>query len=118
MLDFRSKNADERGFIRAFTSGIWRDIGISIFQRTHDGRVLVAEPITLKHLPEDQIGDLIDRSTLAISKDTAQVLMDDLWNCGVRPSEGEGSAGSFSAQNKHLQDIRAMLRHATGAALP
>lgn len=35
-----------------------------------------------------------------------QVLMDDLWNCGLRPSEGTGSAGAMQAVQGHLKDMR------------
>lgn len=33
----------------------------------------------------------------------AQKLMDDLWNCGLRPSEGTGSAGALAATQEHLK---------------
>lgn len=36
----------------------------------------------------------------------AQNLMDELWQCGLRPSEGSGSAGSLRATEKHLEDMR------------
>lgn len=36
----------------------------------------------------------------------AQALMDALWNCGLRPTEGAGSAGSLAATEKHLRDMR------------
>jgi hypothetical protein len=36
----------------------------------------------------------------------AQTLMDDLWNCGVRPTEGAGTAGSMQATQRHLEDMR------------
>jgi len=35
-----------------------------------------------------------------------QVLMDDLWQAGIRPTEGTGSAGSLRATEKHLSDMR------------
>jgi hypothetical protein len=44
--------------------------------------------------------------TFSLSMDAAQTLMDDLWNCGLRPTEGSGSAGAFAAQGKHLEDMR------------
>lgn len=34
--------------------------------------------------------------------------MDALWHCGLRPSEGTGSAGSLAATEKHLKDMRAI----------
>jgi len=39
----------------------------------------------------------------------AQALMDDLWNCGLRPSEGTGSAGALAATQKHLEDMRKLV---------
>lgn len=41
-------------------------------------------------------------------QDAAQVLMDDLWNCGIRPTEGSGSAGCLAATQRHLEDMRTL----------
>lgn len=41
-----------------------------------------------------------------LSQKDAQVLMDDLWRCGLRPTEGRGSAGAMSATQRHLEDMR------------
>ena len=38
----------------------------------------------------------------------AQKLMDELWQCGLRPSEGTGSAGSLAATENHLKDMRSI----------
>lgn len=38
----------------------------------------------------------------------AQVLMDTLWNCGIRPTEGAGTAGTMAAAQAHLQDLRSI----------
>jgi hypothetical protein len=35
-----------------------------------------------------------------------QILMDDLWNIGIRPTEGTGSAGAMTATQNHLEDMR------------
>jgi hypothetical protein len=45
-------------------------------------------------------------ASLSISLEAAQTLMDDLWACGVRPTEGKGSAGALKATEKHLEDMR------------
>jgi hypothetical protein len=42
----------------------------------------------------------------------AQKLMDDLWDCGLRPSEGTGSAGALKAVQNHLADIKTIAFHA------
>ena len=39
----------------------------------------------------------------------AQSLMDDLWGCGFRPSEGTGSAGAMAATQNHLKDLQRLV---------
>lgn len=46
-----------------------------------------------------------------LSYDDAQLLMDDLWNAGLRPTEGTGSAGSLKATERHLEDMRTLVFH-------
>ena len=41
-----------------------------------------------------------------ITVEESQVLMDSLWDCGIRPTEGNGSAGAMRATEKHLEDMR------------
>jgi len=41
----------------------------------------------------------------------AQMIVDELWNCGIRPSEGVGSAGQLAATQDHLQDMREIVSH-------
>ena len=45
-------------------------------------------------------------ATLRLTADEAQVLMDDLWRAGTRPTEGAGSAGALAATERHLEDMR------------
>ena len=51
---------------------------------------------------------------LRIRKDQAQVLMDDLWNAGIRPTEGAGSAGAMRAAEHHIADLRRVAFKALG----
>ena len=51
---------------------------------------------------------------LVIRMEQAQVLMDDLWNAGVRPTEGAGSAGAMRAAEKHIADLRRVAFKALG----
>ena len=46
---------------------------------------------------------------LSLEMAESQALMDQLWDCGVRPSEGSGSAGALLATQKHLADMRALV---------
>jgi hypothetical protein len=65
------------------------------------GRAWNAE-ITMVEQPDGLI-------TLLASQ--AQELMDDLWRCGLRPTEGRGSAGALAATQNHLADMRAIAMH-------
>jgi len=46
---------------------------------------------------------------LRIDMELGQKVMDDLWDCGLRPSEGSGSAGSLAATQSHLEDMRKLV---------
>lgn len=48
----------------------------------------------------------ITKPSLLISDESSQILMDDLWQAGYRPTEGTGSAGSLKATENHLEDFR------------
>lgn len=43
---------------------------------------------------------------LHIQHNEAQVLIDDLWSAGYRPTEGKGSAGALNATERHLADMQ------------
>lgn len=63
--------------------------------------------------------DGIDKpAPLAIDPTAAQVLMDSLWDCGLRPSEGSGSAGALAATQRHLEDLRHLVFKAQPKDLP
>lgn len=47
--------------------------------------------------------------TISMPKELAQRLMDELWQCGLRPSEGTGSAGAMAATQRHLEDMRTLV---------
>lgn len=47
--------------------------------------------------------------TFTLTREHAQELMDGLWQCGLRPSEGSGSAGALAATQKHLEDMRKLV---------
>lgn len=62
----------------------------------------VAEPVTWRVLPKGEFTE----PTMNLSANEAQQLMDELWTCGLRPSEGTGSAGSLAATERHLKDMQ------------
>jgi hypothetical protein len=69
------------------------------------GRHSVAEPIIMQ-VVDDQPRAIAP--TFTLDGHAAQMLMDQLWDCGLRPSEGSGSAGALLATQKHLEDMRRM----------
>jgi hypothetical protein len=55
---------------------------------------------------EVEEGSIISMPTMTLTSTEAQKLMDELWGCGLRPSEGTGSAGSLAATQNHLKDMQ------------
>jgi hypothetical protein len=69
-----------------------------------DGKAL-AEPIVMKrHDP-----NISCEPTFRLTYGQAQVLIDDLWQSGLRPTEGHGSAGALQATQNHLDDMRRLV---------
>jgi hypothetical protein len=83
--------------------------GISLFfDEVRGGKCYTAGPLQFSEV------DLWEESTpsfipISLDQTAAQKLMDDLWDCGIRPSEGSGSAGAFAAQGEHLKDMRKLV---------
>lgn len=84
----------------------WRDdVEFMALLPRQDGGFDVGQPLTMRKVePGDYVGD----ATFRLSNTAAQALMDELWGCGLRPSEGTGSAGSLAATERHLKDMQAI----------
>jgi hypothetical protein len=70
------------------------------------GKHAIGINVEMKDVGESPV---IERPTFSLDVDQAQTLMDDLWNCGLRPTEGTGSAGALAATQKHLEDMRRLV---------
>ena len=46
---------------------------------------------------------------LKMDYEDAQNLMDELYHCGIRPTDGARSSGSMKATQNHLEDMRAIV---------
>lgn len=44
-----------------------------------------------------------------MSQKNSQSLFDDLWNMGMRPSDGDASIGQLAAVQRHLSDMRKLV---------
>ena len=81
-------------------------MGIQVYARFQSGNQWgYAKPIEIE-IPERK-GDLMP-PMMTLENQAAQSLMDQLWHCGLRPSEGSGSAGALAATQQHLDDMRAI----------
>lgn len=93
--------------IRAFKSNHRLGIGVFI-EEFRDNVQYDAEPVVMKaQTQEDYFRPM--NPTVSLSPTAAQQLIDDLWDCGLRPSEGSGSAGAMAATQRHLEDMRALV---------
>lgn len=76
--------------------------------RTKEESFRVDGPIKMK--PWDEEAYSADGvPDIQLSDTAAQKLIDGLWNAGLRPTQGSGSAGSFEAQRRHLEDMRQLV---------
>ena len=80
------------------------DFGISLYARQviEGTSTIVAKELTMEPIENGEFASPFVRLDIQ----AAQQLIDELWQCGLRPSEGTGSAGSLAATEKHLSDMR------------
>ena len=78
-------------------------IEMIFFSHAKDGSTFVGKPIIMEKIEQ---GEFVGESSINLKNDQAQGLMDELWRCGLRPSEGTGSAGSLAATERHLKDMQ------------
>ena len=81
--------------------------GISLYmrQRTVGLGTVVATPLTMVPLARG----MICQPMAVLNIQQSQQLIDELWKCGLRPSEGTGSAGSLAATERHLKDMQSII---------
>lgn len=94
-----------KAIVRAQTQP-WRS-GVELLFVSADRKTIVKD-IIFERLPDDAFA-AEPESAFKLSMDESQTLMDDLWACGLRPTEGTGSAGSLAATERHLADMRALV---------
>lgn len=84
------------------TRAPWRDdVELMLGEKDSSGTEYVFDLVRNRAEP-----NLLREATFALKNQAAQMLMDELWRCGLRPSEGTGSAGALAATQKHLDDMR------------
>jgi hypothetical protein len=83
-----------------------RGVRIYLEQETGNDTVARAGPVRLAVFPASYAETVQVDPLMEVDLTSAQQLMDELWHCGLRPSEGTGSAGSLAATERHLADMR------------
>jgi len=85
--------------LKIYAEGIRFGEGIDLYLQTADA---YAVNIVMEKRDPGQMSEPFVR----LLPSQAQFLMDQLWFCGFRPTEGTGSAGSLAATQSHLADMR------------
>ena len=101
--------------LRARLNEFYDDKGISIYARLKRQNANWRPEGELKFVEAEQ--GLPNQPFLYLDKAEAQLLMDDLWLCGLRPSEGAGSAGAMKKVENHLADMRKIVSKKLGMEL-
>lgn len=106
------QNEFEQPSVRAQRAPWWGGIQLAAYGRQAN-KLVVMTNATMEVLEEGT--DV--QPFIELSEQRAQRLMEDLWNCGLRPSQGIGSIGQLGATEKHLSDMRSLVKHYTGSNL-
>lgn len=80
-----------------------RGVNVYVHQVLNDGSVMAGLAMAFQRLDFDAPQP---PAALSLSMNEAQALMDSLWDAGLRPTEGSGSAGALAATQEHLKDMR------------
>jgi len=90
--------------------GAFDQVAFRLFQKRPSGRVVLVEGFNLgEYKPEDEALHSWRPPDFSISPETAQKLVDRLWEYGYRPSAAKGSAGQLDAVQQHLADMRKLV---------
>lgn len=90
-----------------------RYIDLRIKTIDESGEPRYAQKITFESLPEAEYV----HPAMRLDQSEAEALMNELWQAGVRPSNGEGSTGQLAATERHLADMRSIAMLKVGVKL-
>jgi hypothetical protein len=74
---------------------------------SRDGVRTIARPAQI--IFEDTEPGVFHEPYMRLSYEVAQRLIDQLWQAGLRPNNGEGSLANVEALRQHLNDMRAIV---------
>lgn len=81
-------------------------VDLYISERTPDGKRAMMTKCEFEVVEVGQPVAYDDFRPLMLTPDAAQHLIDQLWNCGVRPTEGAGSAGAMLQAQDHINTLK------------
>lgn len=96
-------HVEERHFEGSLALWIYRPVGYSTMQQ-HNGLLSFAQPVTF--VDEEVPGKLKPEPTAVVDRAAGQMLIDELWRAGLRPSAGLSSTGEAEARREHVADLR------------
>ncbi|NIV36789.1 MAG: hypothetical protein GWN58_47350 [Anaerolineae bacterium] len=88
---------------RAQPAPWWNGVQLMVRARTYDGVFAYLKDITVERTEE-----AMEPPALTMTMKAAQVLMDDLWASGIRPTEKRQDNGALEATKNHLADMQTM----------
>lgn len=91
--------------IRAQNQPWYRGISILISDEQEHKDCYAIGKIEFVRLEEGELAN----PTFELKIEAAQQLMDELWQCGIRPTNEVGSVGQLQATEKHLEDMRKLV---------
>jgi len=96
--------------IRLHRSSIFSDkIQLHLAHRFETGSIGIPRPLEMNLFDPDQTSCIPEQPLFSFYPTEAQHLMDELWNLGIRPTEGHGSTGQLAATEKHLAHVTGLL---------
>ena len=82
--------------------------GVDIFIWRRGGfggqEMAVADSVTMSVVKAEDFAAL--RPCVTLSMESAQMLIDELWNAGLRPKYAQATDQTTAAQTKHIDDLR------------
>lgn len=69
-----------------------------------NGTRTIVQPVVMQEVKDDEMTPPM----MQLHPESAQSLMDELWNAGFRPTQGKQSEGQVDAIGSHLKDMRAI----------
>jgi len=90
--------------VMAIRNEFMESVGLYVFERDEHGKKFIADP--LKMVPCKMGAHVVPSPLVDMNIREAQKLMDQLWECGLRPARAMGSMGQLEAVKYHLEDMR------------